>query len=260
VDILVAPDRWDRISDLIKENGRATVDEIVRILNVSPATARRDLRQMHRMGLIARTRGGAVQPTQAAFDPAFTETQHMEASEKEAIGRFAAAMIEPGDTVVIDGGSTTRQVALNVSAAKVVVVTNAYSVVSALMPKDNVEVIVVGGLLSRHSGVAVGPDAVRGITQLRADKAIMGVNGISVQDGITIPNRLVAEVKQAIVQHSRELIVVADHTKLGTSSLFSIAPIDAVDKLITDSGATEEQIRPFREAGVEVLVAQVGGR
>ena len=255
MEIPLARDRWDKITGLIEMNGKTTVDEIVRVLDVSSATVRRDLRRMHRLGMISRTRGGAVSPSQASFDPAFSESQHMSTQEKEMIGLCAARLVGRGDTVIIDGGATTYQVAINIVASDVVVVTNAYSVVNALMPKQNVEVIVIGGLLSRHSAVAVGPDAVRMVSQLKADKAIIGVNGISVEGGITIPNRLVAEVKRVIVDHSAELIVVADHTKLGVSSLFSIAPIEAVDKLITDVGATETQIDGFQKAGVEVIVA-----
>lgn len=258
--ISIESDRWNQIAGLVDEKGRVSVEEIVNILNVSPATARRDLRKMHRLGLISRTRGGAAPAVQAAFDPGLAECLQVYMPEKEAIARYAAQLIEPGDTVILDGGSTTHQVALNIEAANVIVVTNAYSIISALMSKKNVEVVMVGGLLSHHSGVAVGPDAVKMFQQLRADKAIVGTNGISASDGITSPNRLVAETKQAIVEHCIEVIVVADHTKVGESLLFNIAPIDAVDKLITDNGANEEQLQELRDAGVEVIVAPVAGR
>ena len=215
MEILTATQRHEQIARLIEEKGSATVEEIVGTLNVSPATARRDLSKMHRLGLISRTRGGAMRTMQAAFDRGFAESQRIFMPEKEAIGRLAASLIEPGDTVILDGGSTTYQVAQHLEARNVVVVSNAFGVMSALMPKQDIEVIMVGGLLSRHSGVAVGPDAVRMFQQLNADKAIIGTNGISVEAGLTIPTRLVAEAKQAIAEHCRQLIVVADHSKLG---------------------------------------------
>ena len=252
---LAASDRWRKITELIEMSGTTTVEKIARILGVSTSTVRRDLRHMHSKGMISRTRGGAAGPGQAAFDPAFSESQHISIQEKEMIGLCAARLINPGDTVIIDGGATTYQAAVNIVAPNTVVVTNAYSVINALATKLNVEVIVIGGILIRHSAVAVGPDAVRMISQLRADKAIVGVNGVSVEGGITIPDRLVAEVKRAMVDHSAELVVVADHTKLGVTSLFRIAPIEAVDKLITDAGATQKQVEEFRNAGVEVIIA-----
>lgn len=258
--ILVARERWDKIARLVEKKGGASVEDIVRELDVSPATARRDLSKMHSLGLISRTRGGALQTEQVGLARPLDASFKIAMTEKEAIGRIAAGLIESGDTVIIDGGTTTARVAANIQAADVVVVTNAYTVLSAIIAKKNVDTIVIGGSMIRQHEITVGPDAVRMIKELRADKAIIGVTAISPIEGVTGPQRFSVEVKQAIAQRCEQLIVVADHTKLGKHSLFQTIPIETIDILVTDSGATDAQIREFQNAGVEVVIAQPDNR
>ncbi|MBI2842522.1 MAG: DeoR/GlpR transcriptional regulator [Armatimonadetes bacterium] len=256
METLFVPERWDRIADLLNTQGRATVEELADLLSVSTATIRRDLRHMQRRGIITRTRGGAVKSQQVGLDRSIDESRALYVAEKEKIGSLAASLIEPGDTVIIDGGSTTFQVARNITVSGVTVVTNALDIVSALMPKHDIEVVVIGGMLRRYGGTTIGPTTERELSHLMADKAIIGINAISVSHGLSTPNPLVAEVKQVMIKQSREVIVVVDHTKFGEVALYEVAPIDAVDKIVTDSGISEDQVRHFLEAGVEVMIAE----
>ena len=256
METLFVPERWDRIVELLDRQGRATVEELAGMLSVSTATIRRDLREMQDRGVITRTRGGAIRGGQVGFDRSLAESRELLVSEKEKIGKLAASLVESGDTVMLDGGFTTYQVARHIAAGSVTIVTNALDIVSAVITKPDVEVVVVGGMLRMHGGTTVGPTAERELSQLMADKAIIGINAISATHGLSTPNPLVAEIKQVMLRQSREVIVVADHSKFGAVALCEVAPIDAIDKIVTDAGATVEQIKPFLDAGIEVLIAK----
>jgi DeoR family fructose operon transcriptional repressor len=249
-------ERWERIHQLLKSKGRVTVEEISQILAVSPSTIRRDLRQMHKKGMVIRTRGGAIQPEQVSFDPSIAESLTKQISEKEDIGRLAATLIESGDTIFIDGGTTTVQVAKYLQTNRIMVVTNSFDVVAELKGKEGIGLIMIGGMVRGQSNVTYGPTAESEVLRLKADKAIIGINGISVVDGLTGPDPLAAQIKAAMISRAREVIVVADHTKLEHVGLCQVAPISCVSKLITDRKATPEEIESFREAGVEVMLAE----
>ncbi len=254
-DYLFVAERWERISQLLKANGRVTVEEISQRLSVSPSTIRRDLRQMHKKGMLVRTRGGAIQSEQVSFDPSVTESLAKQVSEKEDIGRLAASLIASGDTVIIDGGATTLQVAKHIQTSRIMVVTNSFDIVAELKAKEGIGLIMIGGVVRGQSNVTYGPTAEAELSRLRADKAIIGANGISAEDGLTGPDPLYAQIKATIISRASEVIVVVDHTKLGHVGLCQVAPLDSVTTVVTDRKAEEEQVRAIREAGVEVMVA-----
>ena len=255
-EYLFVAERWERISRLLKADGRVTVGDISDRLAVSPSTIRRDLREMHKRGMLIRTRGGAIQSEQVTFDPSFAESLTKQVSEKEDIGRMAATLIESGDTVIIDAGATTLQVAKHLRTTRIMVVTNSFDVVAELKAKDGIQLIMIGGLVRGQSDLTYGPTAESEISALTADKAIIGSNGISAYEGLTGPDPLAAQVKAAIISRAREVIVVADHTKLGHVGLCRVAPISSVNILVTDQKAPPEHITPIAEAGIEVLLAR----
>ena len=146
--------------------------------------------------------------------PTLAESLAMNLPEKECIGREAAKLIEDGDTIILDGGVTTCQVARFLSAQNVSVITNSIDVIQALIPKPGVRIIIVGGELNRSTGTSVGPQADVQLGQLRAAKAILGANALSVEAGLCSPEPLTAQTKRTMAACARELIVVADHTKL----------------------------------------------
>jgi DeoR/GlpR family transcriptional regulator of sugar metabolism len=197
-----------------------------------------------------------VRGPQVSFEPTLDETSQLHVAEKESIGRLAASLIKSGDTIMMDGGSTTSQVVKNISGSNITVVTNSLHLVWTLMSKPEVEVVIVGGILRRHAGTTIGAMTEKELSGLAADKAIIGINAISPDRGLSTPNSFAAEIKASMVRQSREVIVVADHTKFGNLALYQAASIDLIDKIVTDSAVTPDQILPFVEAGVEVLVAQ----
>lgn len=249
-------ERWDKILELLDANGRATVEELAKMLRVSPGTVRRDLRQMQQDGIITRARGGAIRRDQVGLDRTVAENREHMVAEKQAIGVVAAALIEPGDTVMVDSGSTTCEVVRHIAARDVTVITTSMDVVGIIRGNPQVEAVVIGGMLRKHDGSTIGPVAYQNLAALYADKAILGANGLSVPHGFTTPSPWNMEIKRIMMRQARETIVVVDHTKLGAVSLYHVAPIDSISTIVTDSEATEDQIRPFTEAGIRVLTPQ----
>ncbi len=253
---LFVPERWDKIRAVLEQKGRATVEELAGMFGVSRSTIRRDLLEMHQRNILLRTRGGAVKSQMVAFDRSVTESGTLNVELKEKIGRAAARLISPGETVMVDAGSTVHQVVRQLQSGNVTLVTNSFDSALAAMSKPDLDVIMVGGLVRVHGGATVGPTAEDQVAMLKADTAVLGMNAISPEDGLTTPNLLVAQIKREMISHSNRLIVVADHTKLGISALCRVAPLDAVEVLVTDDRADPVIVAEIRSLGVEVILAE----
>lgn len=183
------------------------------------------------------------------------ESRKVNPSEKEIIGRVAADLIRNGDAIMIDGGFTTYQIARNIQASDIKVVTNSIDVVQALGARKDVSVVVLGGCLLTESGTTVGSATERQIRKLSADTAFLGANAISPGFGLSADHESTAGTKQAMIQCCRKIVVVADHSKLGRTALYNVAPIESIDTLITDDKADAAIVKKFRAAGIEVIVA-----
>lgn len=252
---VLIPDRWERIIELVDAKGGATVEQIAEALQVSPATVRRDLERIQQRGLITRTRGGAAPCPHVRVGPTLSESRRTNPEEKEWIGSATASLVEDGDILMIDGGFTTFQVACNLTASDVSVVTNSLDAIQTLIAMKGITVVVLGGELNLHSGATMGSVTEADALRFRADKAILGVDAISVEEGLTCANPLSVPVKKAMIRCARELIVVADHSKLGRFALHEVSPLQAVTTLVTDDKADQSILDGFRNAGIEVIVA-----
>jgi DeoR family transcriptional regulator, fructose operon transcriptional repressor len=251
------PERWEKIIELVEEQGRASVGEIAQTIGVSLPTVRRDLALIHQRGMIKRLRGGAEPAERTRPSITLAESRRINPTEKELIGCAAAALIEPGECVMLDGGFTTYQVARYLPG-DLTVVTNSLDVAQAVASRKDVSLVVLGGLLMVESGTTVGSTTERHISELAADKAILGANAFSVADGLCADVQLVAEVKKAMIRSCREIIVVADSDKLGKSALYRVADMEAISTLVTDDKADEETLQAIRDVGVTVVVAVSG--
>ena len=252
---VIIPERWEKIIEMVEEKGSVSVEEIAQALSISTPTVRRDLARIHQRGLIKRTRGGAAPSAQRQVGLTVAESRRVNPIEKELIGQVAAELVEPGESVMMDGGFTTYQVARHIQANNVKVVTNSFDVVQALIGRGDIGLVVLGGEMLFDSGTTVGPSAERQIREMTADKAIIGINGISPEDGLYADKQSTAQTKIAMIERSKEVIIVADYSKLGRSALYNVAPIESVTTLVTDDKADEAILNAFRNAGVEVLVA-----
>lgn len=241
--------------------GKVTVGPLAKRLKVSTATIRRDLSELEGRGLLRRSHGGAVTIQPLLYEPFrhtsnYQEQERQRIAEKRRIGLVAAEFVGDGDFLAIGAGTTATQVARSISLRKgLTVLTNAINVAMELSHRDDLKVIVTGGFLSGDWFALVGPGAIQSVGEIFADKVFVGVDGIHPEHGLTTNYPDQATIHRAMLRQARRRIVVADHRKLGAIASALICPLDGVDVLITDKGATAEALAPFVAAGIEVRKA-----
>jgi DeoR/GlpR family transcriptional regulator of sugar metabolism len=256
---MLAVERRRLIAESVRSRGVVSVSEMAETLGTTEITLRRDLRAMAREGLLVRTHGGAVQPTGLGHEPSYSEKSGQAATEKAAIARLAFAMIKPGDSILLGPGTTTLALArLLVTCPELTVVTNSLLVAQALMEAPRVEVILTGGALRRSIYALVGPAAEESVRALRASQTFLSGNGFSAERGLSTPSPVVAATDRALAGAAQQVVVLADHTKIGRETMCQTVPAARIDTLITDSRADPDELEAIRQAGVEVRVAEVG--
>lgn len=250
-------ERRSKIMHQLTADGRIRVADLATSLAVSDATVRRDLEAMQHQGLLIRTHGGAMLPQMAAFEVSFDESRTRALSEKQAIGFLAAQQVREGETIIIESGSTTLEMARCLGEFKqLTVMTNSLAICKELSNNPGIEILVLGGSLRRQSASLVGKWVVDILENVRVDVAFLGANGISANFGISAPNVYTAETRKAMMNSAHRRIALADHSKLGVEALYRVAPVDELSMLVTDSFATTEQISPICAAHVEILIAK----
>jgi DeoR/GlpR family transcriptional regulator of sugar metabolism len=255
---MLAAERRRRIAESIRSRGVVSVTEMAGALGTSEITLRRDLRVMAEEGLLVRTHGGAVLPSGLAHEPSYSEKANQASAEKAAIARLAAEMIRPGDSVVLGPGTTTLALARRlVDFPELTVVTNSLLVAQALMPAGRVEVILTGGTLRRAIHALVGPATEESTRTLRASTAFISGNGLTAERGLSTPSPLVAAADRALAAAAQQVVVLADHTKVGHETMCLTVPLERMSALITDAHADPAQVTAIRDRGVTVLVAAV---
>ncbi|MCL6633269.1 MAG: DeoR/GlpR family DNA-binding transcription regulator [Alicyclobacillus herbarius] len=233
-----------------------SVAELAKALNTSESTIRRDLQDLEEQGRLKRTHGGAVSMEVAAFEPSIQEKSVQHQAEKYAIAEAAQMFIKTGDTVILDAGSTTLQIARQFTGSGVTFITNSLAIADELGGRADTQVILLGGELRPTTGALVGPFCQQMLARLHADTLFLGTNGIHARQGVTTPNVAEAAAKAAMIQAARRVILVADHTKFGQISLVQVAGLDEIDTLITDIDAEGELRQALDEHSVEIVVAK----
>jgi DeoR family transcriptional regulator, fructose operon transcriptional repressor len=228
--------RRNKIIDLLSKHTFYSLNQLAQDLNVSISTARRDLDDLEREGLVKRTHGGVMFLSDKNAMPVFIDRQSAMAAEKAAIGKRAAALVEDGDTIIIDGGTTPYQVALHIQQKKVQVITNSLPVANLFADSTNIQIISTGGSLYPGTGVYLGPYAENMLKSVRAQKAFIGVAGIA-EEGFYNSNALVVETEKRMLEAASEVYVVADHTKFARHALAYFCDFNTVTAIITDSSA-----------------------
>ncbi|PXY21311.1 DeoR/GlpR family DNA-binding transcription regulator [Prauserella muralis] len=260
---MLASQRRSRILEEIRRTGAVRVSALVERLGVSDMTIRRDLEVLAQEGELRKVHGGAVLPGgRSTEEPGFAAKSNRQNAEKQAIAAEALRMVEPGMAVGMSGGTTTWTFArLLRDVPDITVVTNSVQVADLFSrePRSDQTVVLTGGIRT-PSEALVGPFAVSAIRSVNLDIMFMGVHGMDLRNGFTTPNLVEAETDRAFVEASRRFVVLADHTKYGVLGISTIAPLDAADVLITDSGLVEEHRASLRErVGELVLVEAAGG-
>ncbi len=241
---------------LLEERGRVLVEHLADEFAVSATTIRNDLNELAREGLVVRAHGGAIRSGLAALDKALLEKQKLHPEQKAAIARKAASMVQDGQTIILDAGSTTAELARALKSKRnLTVITHALHIAWELCDAPGIEVILTGGTLRQSARSMVGPLAEATLQRLTAEIAFIGVDGIDPEFGFTTPVLAEASLNQQMIRISREVVVVADSSKFGQRSLAVVCKPRDVKKVITDSGVSPEHRRALELLGVEVLLA-----
>lgn len=249
-------ERQARILELIEEHGKVEVGDLSRRLRASEVTIRKDLKELQARGLLRRAHGGAVRAVTVSADPSLQVKAALHADEKRRIGAAAAALVADGESIILDSGTTTQQVARYIRDRRgLKVITNALNVAAELTGAGEVEVILLGGLLRQNSGSLVGQFAEEMLKQLSVDKLFLAVDAVDLEFGLSTPNLDESHVNQAMVRAARETILVADSSKFGRRSFSRIVPLSEVARVVTDHGLPNAMRAGLRELGVELILA-----
>jgi DeoR/GlpR family transcriptional regulator of sugar metabolism len=250
--------RKELLLDRLRQDGQIVAKSLSEELGLSEDTIRRDLRELAAEGLLQRVHGGAL-PLDLPASPAmadFAGRQQISADAKPAIARAAAAMIQPGQVVFIDGGTTAVQLARALPRQlRCTVVTHSPSVAVELTGHPLVDVILIGGRLFKHSIVAMGPSALEAIAQIRTDIYFMGVCSLHPDSGISTGDFDEAGIKRAISNMAKRTVVLASPEKLNTASPYQIAPLSQVDAIVVNRDVPEALLGPYSNIGISITRA-----
>jgi DeoR/GlpR family transcriptional regulator of sugar metabolism len=250
--------RRSELMHLARERGQVTVAELVEAFDVSADTIRRDLDYLQRRGILTRTHGGAVLPEEAAAeDHPFSQRESDHADAKERIARVAADLVTDGDTLLINGGTTTLSVAHHLTGRRdLTVVTNNLLIPPAL-PSDAVrDVYLLGGIFRADSQATIGRVAFPDSRGISADKAILGVGGVSGHAGISTTDIVEGQMIGEMIEAASVTIIVTDSSKFGRNAFLHIAPLTAVDVLVTDAPPPQALLDELEAADVDVVIAE----
>jgi DeoR family fructose operon transcriptional repressor len=253
---LIPAQRRERIQEYLATHKIVRMDDLCTLLDTSEATVRRDLEWLEREGVVERTRGGAILNQRLTLEPAYMLRAQKHPEEKRLIGELAASLIEDNEVVFINSGTTTTQVIHNIRANAGITIfsNNVYAAME--QGKAGFKHHLIGGEFQPHSNSVAGRFASDNLRQIYADKAILGVDGISLRYGCTVPSNAEAEVvKQMIDRTQGKVIIVADSSKWGVVSNFQVATIEEIHTLITDKGFDPLDIETLAAHSVEIQIA-----
>jgi DeoR/GlpR family transcriptional regulator of sugar metabolism len=251
---MLTSQRKHHILEVLKRDGQIVAKALSADLGLSEDTIRRDLRELARDGRLQRVHGGALPASPAVVD--YAGREQIAPREKIAIGRAAAAMVQRGQVVILDGGTTTLQLARHLPAElEATVVTHSPSIAVELVAHPRVEVVLIGGRLFKHSVVAVGAAAIDAIRRIRADIYFMGVTGIHPEAGLTTGDLEEAHIKRALSESAAETIVLVSAEKLGAASPYGIAPLGEISGIVVESSVPAEALLPYERMGITVTRA-----
>jgi DeoR family transcriptional regulator, aga operon transcriptional repressor len=250
-------ERRKSILNQINESGQVLVHELSNEFNVSEVTIRNDLEQLEKKHMLIRARGGAIKAERGVgIDYRLSEKDKLNSAEKAKIGRRAALLINERDTIIIDSGTTTIEIAKNLGHFNdLTVISNAINIISQLIQLNNLSIIIPGGYLRKNSLSLVGPLAEKNLQNLYVDKVFIGVDGFDTRHGIYTPNIEEAYFNEIMIKISKEVIVVCDSSKFLRRSLAYICGIDKIHTVVTDNGIPDDDKKRLEDAGIKVLIA-----
>jgi DeoR family fructose operon transcriptional repressor len=250
------PERKKKILDALENAGNMDVHQLSVQLDISPVTIRRDLQQLADEGLLIRTHGGAMKAESGPRFPAFGDKAALFHEQKRQIGKLAASFVQPGDTIFLDCGSTVFCMCEHLlKIPGVRVITNSLPVLSALLPAPDISVNLIGGEVDRERKAVHGLQAVRHIESYHAAKAFIGVDGVSLQNGLTAFSEKEAAISTAMSRNAGTVYLLCDASKIGRDSYYKFASLSLFHYLLTDKGVSAEEVKALEGQGVRSLLA-----
>ena len=250
---MLVDQRRDAILKVIENSGFVSIVDLVQQLDASESTVRRDLEYLDRIGQIRRTRGGAAYVGDSLAP--FEERRSRALTQKEGIARAAAELVQPGEAVLLDGGTTTLEVARKLAGKSLQVVTNSLPIAGLLINQPQIELIVIGGYVYPTTGVALGPMAVAALENVHVRRLFMSAGGIN-EDGLYNSNALLVETERKMIDAADEVVLVSDSGKLGHSALAHLCSLEVVDRFVVDSGISPAWRKIFEKADVELTIVE----
>jgi len=253
---LLAEERKNKIIQMLKTDGIVKIDQLADVFNVSIYTIRRDLTDLEKKGLLKKTHGGAIRIEKSMWLPTPEEGLKEAAEQKKSIAHLAASHIEDGDTVFLMGSTITHMMIPHISNKEITVVTNSLDVAKSLSSFDSIDTILIGGKVKNYKGNILGSRAIGDVSNYHFDKSFIPCGGIHHKWGITTSTIDSADFIKAVINSTRENILVADYRKIGRVTFAKICNVNCVKILITDSKADKNEIQEIAKAQIIVEIAK----
>lgn len=262
-------DRWNRLVELLRPNSVTSVEQLAENLSVSAATIRRDLSDLDAAGRLKRVRGGAVAAVKApvsAYSPlgalegqiGYDDARKHNRPAKQAIGQKAADLLEDGDAIIIDGGSTTLELAHAIQVKNLTVLTTSILIMNALLPRPDLRILIAGGEIFHEQGVVLNPYGNGIVSKYSATKIFIGAQAISSR-GLMQTDPLLVHNEQELIERADQVIVLADSSKFGARASLSVCGLDRIDTIITDQGIPASARKMLEEFDVKVITVDLPG-
>jgi DeoR/GlpR family transcriptional regulator of sugar metabolism len=251
---VIAEERRQRVLDLVSTKGFATLADLALEIQVSESTVRRDLEFWHQQGNLKRTHGGAIFVGDGSSFPALEERIDAQLEEKRAIARAAVSRICDGDTVLLDGGTTTLEAARLLLGRSIQVVTNSLPIAALLAGSRETDLVLLGGYIYPKTGVALGPFTVRMMQDLHVHQTLLSVSGLT-ERGLFNSNLLLVETERAMMRCADEVVLLADHTKVGRPALAFLCEWSEIDLLVIDRKLEDRKKSMLAQTGARLLIA-----
>lgn len=247
-------DRRDQIIQILTNEGSVKVEKLSTRFDVSAVTIRNDLEFLEQKGIVHRTYGGALLRNNVYNDPSLEEKQKLHSDEKQRIGMEAAGMIQDGDTILLDSGTTTREIAIRIKdRTNLTVMTNAINIALELAGIPEIRVMLTGGVLREKSYSLVGPEAESTMRNYYFDKLFLGVDGLDLEYGLTTSHPQEAQLNRLMVERANQVIAVTDSSKFGRHSFSFICGLSPIATLITDTNLTREYESELTKQNIKVV-------
>ena len=254
---MFAEERQRAILEQLRRKSKVTVEELTAHFNVSPPTIRTDLTRLEEQGYLRRTHGGAIAVGNTLFEPPFAERAIWRQNEKRKIAQAAAALVNEGETLLLDAGTTCYEIALHLKEyKKLTVVTNSLATAQTLSENEGIQTLLIGGVVQPARRATMGVLAARFLEPIRCDKAFVAFSGVSVEGGFSVIDFDAATVKRQMMKQARQVFAVVDSSKIGQTSFANVAAVSDVTQLITDSSITPEDKTALEEVGLRILIAE----